>query len=194
MYYFFFGVKKRQEWINIKVTHTSGIHRWPSKYLGTNYWNARILKTWTNEKNMCCFEKIVIHYINEIKMNCQRTVGMGNCTIKNHLYFHLPQYIKMWGPPAWWDSAASESNHKTEIKAPAKNTQRNANCFIEQTVSRQLGGEKIQHPYRALDNNHIVKSLVTKTNPIAGSKFTIFLKLTNNVFLWWIGRWKVQLV
>ena len=63
---------------------------------------------------------------------------MGNQTIKNHLYLHLPQYIEMWGPPAGWDSAASESHPKTEIKAPAKNTRRNASSLIEQTASCQL--------------------------------------------------------
>ena len=58
--------------------------------------------------------KMVIYYINEIKMNCQRSDGMGNCTIKNRLYFHLPQYIEMWGPPAGWDSATNESHHKNQ--------------------------------------------------------------------------------
>ena len=67
-----------------------------------------------------------IHYINEIKIKCQRFVGMRDQTIKNHLYFHLLKYIEIWGPPAGRDSAASESHHKTEIKAPAKNTQKNA--------------------------------------------------------------------
>ena len=67
----------------------------------------------------------------EIKINCQRSIGMGNQTIKNHLYFHLPKYIEIWGPPTGRDSAASESHHEIEIKAPAKNTQRNASSFIE---------------------------------------------------------------
>ena len=45
---------------------------------------------------------------------------MRNQTIKTHIYFHLPKCIEIWGPPAGWDLVASESHHKTEIKAPAK--------------------------------------------------------------------------
>ena len=78
----------------------------------------------------------------------------------------------MWGPLAGWDSAASKSHHKTEIKAPAKSTQRNASYFIEQTVSHQL--EKMfQRAYGALDDNRIDDTVVTKTNAVARSKFTI---------------------
>ena len=76
------------------------------------------------------------------------------------------------GPPAKWDSATSESHHKTEIKAPAKNTQRNASTFIEQTASRQLG-KNVSAGYRVLDNNQIDDTVITKTNAIAGSKFSI---------------------
>ena len=80
--------------------------------------------------------------------------------------------MEMWRRPAGWDSAASESHHKTEIKAPAKNPQRNASSCIEQTAPCQL--EKLfQQAYGALDDDHIVDTVITKTNAIAGSKFTV---------------------
>eukprot|EP00536_Pseudo-nitzschia_multiseries_P000621 jgi/Psemu1/1417/gm1.1417_g len=50
-------------------------------------------------------------------------MGEGNNLVKNHMYFHLSQYMRLFGPPTGWDSAVSESNHKTEVKAPAKRTQ-----------------------------------------------------------------------
>eukprot|EP00536_Pseudo-nitzschia_multiseries_P007615 jgi/Psemu1/18347/gm1.18347_g len=41
--------------------------------------------------------------------------GEGNNLVMNHMYFHLSQYMRLFGPPtAAWDSAASESNHKSE--------------------------------------------------------------------------------
>ena len=63
--------------------------------------------------------------------------GMGTNLIKTHLYFHLPKYIELWGPPFGWDSAPSESHHKTEIKAPSKNTQQRASELVRQTAIRQ---------------------------------------------------------
>ena len=50
---------------------------------------------------------------------------------------HLPEYVKRWGPPAGWDSAPNESHHKTEIKGPSKNTQRNASTLIKQTCNKE---------------------------------------------------------
>ena len=46
-------------------------------------------------------------------------------------------YISMRGPPCGWNSAPSESHHKSEIKAPAKSTQYNASTLIEQITNRQ---------------------------------------------------------
>ena len=81
-------------------------------------------------------EKVVEHFIQTINETCLRS-GMGSRLIKNHLYFHLQKYIELWGPPNGWDSAPSEAHHKTEIKAPSKNTQCNASTLIEQTARRQ---------------------------------------------------------
>eukprot|EP00536_Pseudo-nitzschia_multiseries_P011769 jgi/Psemu1/29889/gm1.29889_g len=79
--------------------------------------------------------KTIVHFINCINSTCHRK-GMGTKLIKNHLYFHLPDYISLWGSPAGWDSAPNESHHKTEIKAPSKNTQGNAASLISQTANQ----------------------------------------------------------
>ena len=57
---------------------------------------------------------------------------------KNHLYFHLQDYIEFWDPPAGWDSLHWEIHHKSEIKAPSKSTQCNKSTCIHQTANRQL--------------------------------------------------------
>ena len=88
------------------------------------------------KSDLTLLPKTMIYFINAINSTCKRA-GMGTQLIKNHLYFHIPKYIAMWGPPTGWDSAPSESHHKTEIKAPSKNTQRNASTLIYQTAVRQ---------------------------------------------------------
>ena len=62
--------------------------------------------------------------------------GMGTLLIKNHLYFHLHDYMTMWGPLRQMNSGPNESHHKTEVKAPSKNTQRRPASFIQQTSNR----------------------------------------------------------
>eukprot|EP00536_Pseudo-nitzschia_multiseries_P017257 jgi/Psemu1/50051/gm1.50051_g len=84
--------------------------------------------------------KTIMHFINCINSTCHRK-GMGTKLIKNHLYFHLTDYIPLWGSSADWDSAPNESPHKTEIKAPSKNTQGNTASLINQTT--QLKSEKM---------------------------------------------------
>lgn len=128
------------------------------------------------KKELESVQKMVIHYLNEINLNCQRSAGMGTRTIKNHLYFHLHDYIRMWGPPAGWDSAPSESHHKTEIKAPSKNTQRNASTFIQQTADRQLENRTLQRASNLFRLNPQEKSSKAKVaDPCNGAKFTISL-------------------
>ena len=130
-------------------------------------------------------KKMIDHFLTEINANLQRNKGMGTNLIKNHLYFHVPLYIKLWGPPAGWDSAPSESNHKTEIKAPSTNTQRNASTFIEQTGNRIIEKRLIE---RAIDmfglgmreNLHIPCS-----DKVGGSKFRIKRDINDEPIMEW---------
>ena len=50
----------------------------------------------------------------------------------------------MWGPPCGWDSSFNESHHKTEIKAPAKNTQSRGSTLVKQTISRLMEYRTVQ--------------------------------------------------
>ena len=119
------------------------------------------------------FPKMAVHYINQINKNCKRKDGSGTCTIKNHLYLHIHKYIQMWGPPTGWDSAASESHHKTEIKAPSRNTQRNASTFIPQTACRQLENRAIERACFMFNLHQQEQSTLSKDS--TGAKFTIQL-------------------
>ena len=78
----------------------------------------------------------------------------------------------MWGPPCGRDSAPSESHHKSEIKAPAKNTQCNASTLIGKTTNRQTERMLLQtatYDYQ-LDNE---TESIPKRSPTTGAKFSI---------------------
>eukprot|EP00531_Pseudo-nitzschia_arenysensis_P000969 CAMPEP_0116116834 /NCGR_PEP_ID=MMETSP0329-20121206/1249_1 /TAXON_ID=697910 /ORGANISM="Pseudo-nitzschia arenysensis, Strain B593" /LENGTH=935 /DNA_ID=CAMNT_0003610355 /DNA_START=406 /DNA_END=3213 /DNA_ORIENTATION=+ len=116
---------------------------------------------------------IVADFLNGVHLNCYREKHMGQRLIKYHLYFHLQQYIEMWGTPAGWDSAPSESHHKSEIKAPSQATQRNKAKFIQQTSKRHL-------EYRLLDRvvsqfSMEKESASRPKQETGGSRFTIVL-------------------
>ena len=119
--------------------------------------------------------RIVANFLNEVNINCYRTKGMGQRLIKNHLYFHLQEYVQLWGTPAaGWDSSPSEGHHKTEIKAPSKSTQCNKSTFISQTAGRQI-------EYRLIDRAVAEYSLdimasTRERKQMSGSKYYIYEK------------------
>ena len=128
-------------------------------------------------------KKFVYHFIKQINNNCQRD-GMSTKLIKNHLFFHLVQYIELWGCPRNWDSAASESHHKTEIKAPSQNTQNNASTFIAQTGKRQLEKkilDRLQPVGTAMLSPRTIK-------PVSGSFFVISRDVENNPTMSWCRK------
>ena len=117
--------------------------------------------------------KVMINYINHINEVCQRK-GMGSRLIKNHLHFHIPKYYEFWGHAENWNSSYSESNHKTEIKSPSKNTQCNMSTLIAQTALRQTEYRMLQ---RISNNNHLYppEAEHTKKGPaVGGTQYIIF--------------------
>ena len=137
-----------------------------------------------------CLEKMIVHFLNKINVNCQRG-GMGTTTIKNHLYLHLNQYIKYWGPPTGWDSAPSESHHKTNIKAPSKTTQQNASTIINQTATRQTELNLIRTFNDLNDNYNSDGEGSYKFTEVGGSWFEIVRDVNNNclpTMMRWIAK------
>ena len=118
-------------------------------------------------------KKTIYYFIQQVVRHIKRD-GAGQVLCKNHLYFHIPKYIEMWGPPTGWDSAPCESHHKTEVKAPSKNTQRTASSLIDQTIQRQRETRTIRRARHTFNLN----PTDTKFSPIDevhGARFSIFV-------------------
>ena len=126
-----------------------------------------------------CLPLFLAYFVNLLDTNIHRDKGSGNVTTKNHLYFHLPRYIELWGPPCGWDSSFNESHHKTEVKAPAKNTQARPSLLIQQTIHRMVENRMLQNATSVFNisiNNHNKSWHSTCANgntAIAGAKFVI---------------------
>jgi len=117
--------------------------------------------------------KTMINYINHINAVCQRK-GMGSRLIKNHLHFHIPQYYQLWGNAENWNSSYSESNHKTEIKNPSKNTQGNMSSLIAQTAMRQTENRMLQR-FTNEYNLQLPRTPTRKRGPaIGGTSYVVF--------------------
>jgi len=99
---------------------------------------------------------------------------MGSRLIKNHLHFHIPQYYKLWGNAEKWNSSYLESNHKTEIKNPSKNTQGNMTGLITQTAMRQTENRMLQR-FTNEYNLHLPRTQTRKKGPaIGGTSYVVF--------------------
>eukprot|EP00536_Pseudo-nitzschia_multiseries_P007663 jgi/Psemu1/18444/gm1.18444_g len=78
--------------------------------------------------------------------------------------------MRLFGPPTGCDSAASESNHKTEVKAPAKRTQQIKSTLIKQTCKRVMESRTIDQLLdREFDLFHH-KSFTGVSHPTEGGR------------------------
>ena len=122
---------------------------------------------------------VVDDFLTLINENCKRTnnatTGYGCRTVKNHLYLHIETYIRYWGIPTGFDSSFSESNHKTEIKAPSMNTQRRATEVIKQTGKRQYELRLIREAARHFKLTDLPDDKPPEVHPRYGPTFTIFV-------------------
>eukprot|EP00536_Pseudo-nitzschia_multiseries_P008981 jgi/Psemu1/21994/gm1.21994_g len=89
-----------------------------------------------DKKGVLNLDKMVVCFITCINNYLQQSKGEGNNGVKNHLYFHISQYMRLFGPPMGWDSTASDSNHKTKVKDPMKRTQQIKSTLIKQTCKQ----------------------------------------------------------
>jgi hypothetical protein len=109
------------------------------------------------------------YYVQKVAEICQRG-GMGAKLIKNHLVLHLHHYVHLWGPPKGWDSGPSESHHKTEVKAPSKNTQRNKATFIQQVATRYdelMLVRSAEREYQSNNGCHLSLNFNSETIPFS---------------------------
>ena len=122
----------------------------------------------------------IAHFINSINTNLHRSKGFGTNLIKFHLYFHLPKYIEMWGPPCGWDSSFNESHHKTEVKAPSKNVRLKRTTFIKHNVTRLVERKTLQlasavYGINTVHQNSPETALKKIDDGMHGALFSLFL-------------------
>ena len=108
--------------------------------------------------------------------------GMGTLLVKNHLFFHLFDYLKTWGPFNQMNSGPSESHHKTEVKAPSMNTQRRPATFIQQCTKRYSEVRVIRKACQNLgfsDQQILANrpaSQLPHNIPVTGARYSLGLK------------------
>ena len=68
-------------------------------------------------------------FLDHYKRVVNRVHGMMMKFIKFHLPLHLADDILAYGPPEGWNGGPCETHHKTEVKDPARHTQRRADSF-----------------------------------------------------------------
>eukprot|EP00536_Pseudo-nitzschia_multiseries_P006594 jgi/Psemu1/15691/gm1.15691_g len=123
------------------------------KYAGTF---DEVLKE--DNKGVLNLDKMVVHFINCINNYLHQSKGEGNNL-----------YMRLFGPPMGWDSAASESNHKSEVKAPAKRTQQIKSMLIKQTCKQVMEYYTIDWLDREFDLFHH-KSFTGASHPTEGGR------------------------
>ena len=119
-------------------------------------------------------------YIIRFQEQVSKRGGMGGVLVKNHLFFHLADYLKTWGPLRQMNSGPSESHHKTEVKAPSMNTQRRPATFIQQSSQRYSELRVIRKACQkfGISDQQIKDNkppVVALSVPVTGAKYSIGL-------------------
>ena len=91
--------------------------------------------------------------MNTIKGVLNRTEGCGMKIIKFHLMKHFASDIFRFGSMKNFDSAIGERNHCTEVKDPAKHTQRRKSLFEYQTAKRYVENLAISIAYSSINHS-----------------------------------------
>ena len=86
--------------------------------------------------NLLIAKKGIPLIMNNIKQTINRTEGCGMKIIKFHLMKHFADDVFRYGSMKNYDSAIGERHHCTEVKDPARHTQRRKSKFEEQTAQR----------------------------------------------------------
>ena len=119
-------------------------------------------------------------YIIRFQETVSKRGGMGSLLVKNHLFFHLADYLRTWGPFRQMNSGPSESHHKTEVKAPSMNTQRRPSTFIQQTCKRYTEVRVIRKACQELriSDEQIIGNqppTLHQTIPVTGARYSVGL-------------------
>ena len=92
--------------------------------------------------------------MNTIKILLNRRQGHGMKIIKFHLMLHFAEDILRFGSMRNFDSCIGERHHTTEVKDPARKTQRRKGVFELQTAKRYVENIGIQRANREIPEVH----------------------------------------
>ena len=122
-------------------------------------------------------ETLMDELVHKITQNCRRNDLEedlhGTRLPKTHQLFHIPLHMQMFGPPDGLDSSPSESNHKTDTKAPSKNTQCRSGSIIKQTCVRKSELRTLDYAERACKLRKKSDPSQPTADPCHGPKFWI---------------------
>ena len=119
-----------------------------------------------------------------VKNTLNRTKGNGMKIIKYHLCLHFVDDVRRFGSMPNYDSCIGERHHCTEVKNPAKRTQRRKLNFDYQTAKQQVDNILI-HRLTNLNEKHpkdrttFDNELTKKCNIVYDRKSDQFLKKNN---------------
>jgi hypothetical protein len=132
-------------------------------------------------KDVLIVEKGMPLVMNTLKNIFNRQQGNGMKIIKFHLMSHFAHDILRFGSMRNYDSSIGERHHATEVKEPARRTQRRKGVFEFQTAIRYVENIGIQRASADIRNNSVELQLDRienkKTNIIYDYESQEFKKL-----------------
>jgi hypothetical protein len=114
-----------------------------------------------------------------IKNTLNRTEGNGMKIIKFHLCLHYVDDIRRYGSMRNFDSCIGERHHCSEVKDPAKHTQRRRDKFEIQTATRYVDNIIISRAKQDLDI--VIKQAKNKVQ--CNKRNNIIYERTRDVFM-----------
>ena len=103
-----------------------------------------------NKSDLNLIKKMMPVVLQTIKNIINRQKGCGLKIIKFHIINHFVDDVIRFGSMNNFDSSIGERNHVTEVKQPAKLTQRRKDKFEQQTADRQIENISINVAYKEL--------------------------------------------
>jgi hypothetical protein len=102
-------------------------------------------------KNLNKLSRYLKEMMHVMKDVINRNIGMEMRYIKFHLILHFVDDIKRFGSMVNFSSDQCESNHKSQVKEPAKNTQRQKDNFEDQTATQYQNNLCIDQAFQEID-------------------------------------------
>jgi hypothetical protein len=153
-----------------------------------------------NHQKLQMIKKNIPKMLNTIKLTINREIGNGMKIIKYHLITHFADDIMRFGSMVNFDSCIGERHHSSEIKKPAKLTQRRKINFEEQTSNRYFEQTCISRAYYQINGDYECNETYDKeyctnkcNNIIFNQHTKKFQKICSSTRKWIDCNWKDHL-